>query len=130
MASDARPARSLRWRVPLLAQEQAQVVARLIAGGGQSVDYFVNFAATLGYTVTITQFAPFRAGISAVGQPLCNNAWAFAWQVNAPEFSVDDFAVGTGSVGEPLATWGSTVLQCELQRLAPAHTTVLFNYAD
>ncbi len=113
---------------PLLSQSQAQVVARLTARGkNQSQAYFVNFADALGYDITITQFAPFRAGVSTAGQPCCNAAWAYAWQVNAPQFSIDYFTAGDAA-GEPLASWGSTVLQCEIERLAPAHTTVIFNY--
>lgn len=113
---------------PTIALRQAQVTARFIAGGGQSIAYFVNFAKTLGYDITIEQFAPFRVGASRVGTPLYGEAWAFAWQVNAPEFSISYFAVDVSAVGEPLATWGNTVLQCELRRLVPAHTTVIFNY--
>jgi uncharacterized protein YmfQ (DUF2313 family) len=115
---------------PTLALRQAQVLARFTADGGQTVDYFIRIAATLGYDITITQFAPFRVGVSTVGSPLYGDAWAFAWQVNVPQFTIDYFAVGKGTVGEPLATWGNTVLQCELQRLSPAHTTVIFNYSS
>ncbi|HTI79842.1 MAG TPA: putative phage tail protein [Acetobacteraceae bacterium] len=114
---------------PTTALRQAQVTARFIAGGGQSIAYFVNFAKTLGYDITITQFSPFRVGASTVGSPLYGEAWAFVWQVNAPQFSISYFSVGIGAAGEPLATWGNTVLQCELRRLAPAHTTVIFNYS-
>lgn len=113
---------------PTVALRQAQVAARFSAGGGQSIAYFVGFAKTLGYDITITQFAPFAAGRGRAGTPLYGEAWAHAWQVNAPEFSISYFLAGVGSAGEPLATWGNTVLQCELQRLAPAHTTVIFNY--
>jgi uncharacterized protein YmfQ (DUF2313 family) len=114
---------------PTIALRQAQVTARFTAGGGQSIAYFVNFAKTLGYDITITQFSPFRVGVSTVGTPLYGEAWAFAWQVNAPQFTISYFGVSISAVGEPLATWGNTVLQCELQRLAPAHTTVIFNYS-
>jgi uncharacterized protein YmfQ (DUF2313 family) len=112
---------------PTLTQEQAQVVARFVAGGGQSVDYFVNFAATLGYDITITQFAPSRFG-RPFGQQFGGVAWAFAWQINAPQFTVDYLTFGNSTFGQPFSSWGTTVLQCELQRLAPAHTTVLFSY--
>jgi uncharacterized protein YmfQ (DUF2313 family) len=114
---------------PTIALRQAQVTARFISGGGQSPPYFVNFAKTLGYDVTVEQFSPFRVGANTVGQPLYGADWAFAWQVNAPQFSISYFAVDVSAVGEPLATWGNTVLQCELRRLAPAHTTVIFNYS-
>jgi len=115
---------------PALAQEQAQVVARFIAGGGQSIAYFTAFAATLGYDITITQFAPFRVGVSTVGSPLYGDAWAFAWQVNAPNVTVDFFVVGNSQIGSPLQAFTNTVLECELARLSPAHTTVIFNFVS
>ena len=114
---------------PTVQQRQQQVNARFVASGGQSVPYFVTLAANLGYAVTITEFAPFRVGVSSVGEALSNGAaWENAWQVNAPTFTIEYFTVGRDAVGEPLAQWGNTVLQCEMQRLAPAHTTVTFRY--
>jgi uncharacterized protein YmfQ (DUF2313 family) len=112
---------------PTIALRQAQVAARFIAGGGQSIAFFVGFAKTLGYDITITQFAPSRFG-RPFGSPFGGVAWAFAWQVNAPQFTVATFNFGTGNFGDPFASWGNTVLQCELQRLSPAHTIITFNY--
>lgn len=115
---------------PTIQQRQQQVNARFTASGGQTPAYFISLAASLGYTVTITQFSPFRVGINTVGQPLYGTAWAYAWQVNAPQFTIEYFAVDRDAVGEPLASWGNTVLQCELKRVAPAHTVLIFNYAS
>jgi uncharacterized protein YmfQ (DUF2313 family) len=116
--------------LPTLAQQQAQVLARFTASGGQSISYFVNFAKALGYDISIAQYAPFRAGASRAGQPDCSQEWAFAWRVNAPAVSIFYFSAGTGSAGEPLASWGNLVLQCEIERLSPAHTKVIFGYSD
>ncbi|HVB67991.1 MAG TPA: putative phage tail protein [Acetobacteraceae bacterium] len=113
--------------LPTIEQEQAQVVARLVGRGGASVPYFIQFAANLGYAITITLFKPFRFG-DPFGTPLYGDAWAFAWQVNAPAFTVNYFQFGRSRMGEPFASWGNTALQCEMQRLAPAHTTVFFSY--
>ena len=104
---------------------QQQVAARFVAGGGQSVAFFVGFAATLGYPITITQFTPSRFH-RGFGQPFGGVDWAHAWQVNAPTFTVERFAFGRDAFSEPFATWDNTVLFCEIRRLAPAHTTVLF----
>jgi uncharacterized protein YmfQ (DUF2313 family) len=112
---------------PTIEARRAQVVARFEATGGQSAQYFINFAATLGYTITIDQFAPFRAGYNRAGDPDNSEAWAFAWRVNAPLFTVAFFHVGSSAVGEPLASWGSSVLECELERMSPAHTTLIIN---
>jgi uncharacterized protein YmfQ (DUF2313 family) len=104
----------------------AQVVSRLTATGGQSIAYFTAVALALGYAITITQFVPSRFG-KAFGTLFGGTAWAFAWQVNAPTFTIDTLQFG-GSFGTSFASWGNTVLQCELQRYAPAHTLVLFSY--
>lgn len=113
---------------PTVTLRQAQVTARLIAGGGQSIAYFVNFAKTLGYDITVTQFAPARADALRADEPVYDPAWAFAWQVNAPEFTIEYFCADTGNADDPLATWGNTVLICEMNRLAPAHSTIIFNF--
>lgn len=113
--------------VPTLQVRQQQVAARFIANGGQSQAYFVALAAALGYPITITQFTAFRCG-QTLGQPLNGIGWAYAWQINAPTFVVDYFLLGHNECGDPLALWGNGVLQCELERLAPAHTVLIFNY--
>jgi uncharacterized protein YmfQ (DUF2313 family) len=114
---------------PTIQQRRNQVVARFANGGGQSIPYFINFAAQLGYTITITQFAPARVGQSRVGQPLCGTDWAFAWQVNAPLNTVYKSRVGTARAGDPLVAWGNAVLECELRAIMPAHTIPIFAYA-
>jgi uncharacterized protein YmfQ (DUF2313 family) len=112
---------------PTIEQRRAQVVSRLTATGGQSIAYFKAVAAALGYAITITQFVPSRFG-KTFGSLFGGTAWAFAWQVNAPSFTVTTFQFG-GSFGSAFAQWGNNVLQCELQTYAPAHTAVLFSYS-
>lgn len=96
---------------PTVEARQDQVTARFIAGGGQSAAFFVSFAKALGYDITITQFVPSRFG-RPFGSPFGGIPWAFTWQVNASSSSE-----------------GNAVLECELQRLAPAHTIVIFSYS-
>lgn len=111
---------------PTIELRRSQVVARLTDPGGCSIAYFVAYAAALGYDITIDQFRPRRFG-DPFGQPMNGLAWAFAWQVDVPEFTTTSRKFGD-AFGEPFATWGSTVLLCELQRLAPAHTTIIFSF--
>ena len=87
---------------PTLQQRQAQVLARLTDSGGSSIAYFTAFAATLGFPITISEFAPATAGRLRAGQPVRGTAWAFAWQVNAPAVSVTVFRAGMSAAGEPL----------------------------
>jgi uncharacterized protein YmfQ (DUF2313 family) len=113
---------------PTLQQRQDQVVARLTNAGGQSIPFFVGYAKSLGYSVTITQFTPFRVGQQRAGDAVGIVDWAFAWRVNAPASTVVYFTAGRGTAGQPLASWGNEVLQCELTEIKPAHTEVLFAY--
>lgn len=111
-----------------IAQRRAALVARLTMLGGQSKAYFIALAASLGYTVTITEFRPFRAGQSRSGDPVATN-WQFAWQVNAPLNTVTPFRAGNAVAGDQVNSWGNKLLECVLSRFKPAHTTVVFAYS-
>lgn len=108
------------------AERRAALVARLTTLGGQSPAYFIALAASLGYAVTITEFRPFTVS-SAVSMPINSEQWRFVWQVNSTLNTVRRFAV-TGTVNDPLASWGNAMLECAISRLKPAHTQVLFAY--
>ncbi len=108
------------------AQRRTSLHARITTLGGQSRAYFITLAERLGYTVTITEFDPHTVS-DDVEQPIHGQAWAFAWQVNAPQNTVGTLSV-TDSVADPLAWWGNEVLECVISRLKPAHTNVLFAY--
>lgn len=86
----------------------AQVVARFISGGGQSVPYFISLLASLGFTASVTEYTPARCGM-ALNAPLYNDDWAFAWTVE---------------IGPP-TTAPALVAACELRRMQPAHTNAV-----
>lgn len=104
------------------------LVARLANLGGQSRQFFIDLAAHLGYTATITEFRPFQVGENAVGDALHGDPWIFAWQVNTAAGQVREFRVNESAAGDALRSWGDQLLECVLTRLKPAHTTVLFAY--
>lgn len=112
-----------------IAQQRQQIVARLTDSGGQSAPYFVQLAGALGYTVTVTNDAPFRCGQSRAGHHVGNHDWFFAWAVHAPAFTTVPFLVGQSTAGEPLVTFGNAVLECELAARAPAQSILKFLYA-
>lgn len=113
---------------PTLIQQRQQIVARLTNSGGQSAPYFIGLAAALGYTITITNDAPFRCGQSRVGDHLGSSDWFFLWTVHAPEFTTQPFLVGQSTAGDPLGSTGNAVLQCEIEEAMPAHTVLQFNF--
>lgn len=106
------------------------IIAKLTLIGGQSRQFFIDLAAALGYTITITEFQEFQAGFSCAGDPCCGEAWAYAWQVNGPEVTVRVFLCGQNSSGDRLRTWGNEKLECAITQRKPAHTHVLFAYGD
>lgn len=108
-------------------QRRTQVVGRLSSAGGQSVAYFLDVVARLGYTgASIEQYAPFRVGRDVVGAPLRDQAWAFAWRLNLPDLRVFYFEAGISAAGQALEIISNGVATCVINALAPAHTVVFY----
>ncbi|XFB08770.1 YmfQ family protein [Azotobacter salinestris] len=104
------------------------LLAKLTATGGQSPAYFIEVARALGYEVNISEFRPFRAGLSQAGDPLTSGDWVHTWRLNTHETTVIAFRAGLSVAGEPLRTWGNDPLECKIDQLKPAHTIVLYGY--
>jgi uncharacterized protein YmfQ (DUF2313 family) len=113
---------------PSIEQRQAAVRAKFGARGALTKDYFIALAAALGFSVTITEFSPASVG-RPCGLPLCGAAWAFAWEVSAPEITTFYSAVGHSAVGDPLTSYDAGELVCRITRDAPAETTVFFVFS-
>jgi uncharacterized protein YmfQ (DUF2313 family) len=113
---------------PSLEQRQAAVRAKFGARGSMSIPFFIALAAELGFTITITEFAPFVVG-DPVGLPLYGPAWAFAWEVGAPMVATFHFSVGQSVAGDPLTSYDAPELICRISQNAPAETTVYFVFS-
>lgn len=111
-----------------LQERRSALLARLTNMGGQSRAFFIELAKYLGFTITITEFRQFRAGISRAGEPLCGDPWLHTWRVNAPQTTIVAFRSGVSGAGEPLRKWGNELLECVFGRVKPAHTVLLFGY--
>lgn len=98
---------------PSTAQRKAAVLAKFIATGGQSSEYFIAVAAALGYTITITELPT-----------------AYHWQINAPSITVSFFHLGIGVCGDFFWTTDNTELECRIRAIMPAHTVLTFNYTS
>lgn len=121
------PAPCMAGTSQTLQQRRNALVAQVAGIGDQSRQYFIDLAASAGFTITITEFRPFTVG-SRVNDPIYNEIWRVAWQVNAPQTTVEWFTVTSG-VNEGLRSWGNQLLECLISRLKPAHTKVLFAYS-
>lgn len=113
---------------PTLALRQRIVRARLAAQGGQSVPYYAGVAAALGFAIGITEYAPSRYDRRGYGLPRYGPDWTHAWLVTTTATVIEAAQYGSHRFGEPYRTWGSRVLECTLNGIKPAHTTLIFGY--
>ena len=109
-----------------LEQRLDSLYAKVINKGGQSIDYFIKLAKSLGYDITITEFSPYKVN-DPVNKPIYGKNWKFIWRGNAPEVTVTKSTVRS-RVNEPLAAWGNERLECSLSRFKPNHTKLIFSY--
>lgn len=113
--------------------EQRQKLAhqRWTARGGQSIPYMIETARKLGVEVTIEEFWPSRAGILRAGHRLRPEGSQFVWRVNIPGLmTVIKFRAGVSRAGHRLGTFELSSIECELRRVKPAHTHVVFSYGE
>lgn len=111
-------------------QERLQFVALAMRErAGISIDWLQQYAELAGYQVTITEFLPFRAGLSRTGDALTNGDWIYAFTVHAAGEIVRRFCAGRSTAGEKLRDWGEGPLECIINKYKPAHAVALFAYA-
>ena len=67
--------------------------------------------------------------MNKVGQKIGSEGIAFSWLVTGPATQVQYFKAGFGTTGQRLATVLNNVLQCEIDRLKPAQTTVYYDFS-
>jgi len=113
---------------PSIQQRQAAVRAKWGARGALTIAYFVALAANLGFTITITEFAPFVVDMPC-DEPLHEPEWAYVWEVNAPQITTFYFSVDESSVDDPLETYDAGELVCRITADAPAETLVFFTFS-
>lgn len=114
-------------------QERRQnVLAKMAATGGVSRPYFINLAASMGYTITITEPRAFQVGVNRCGDRLYTPDIQWVWQVNVLSAATPAYHFRTGSsvVGEPLLAFGESVLESMFNDLKPAFTFCYFTYEE
>lgn len=92
---------------PTQAQRQASVAARFTAVGNANAQFYIDYAAKLGYTITVSTNVPFRIGLNRIGDPIQDWNWYFALTISGP--SID------------------AVIECELRAIAGAEIALIFS---
>lgn len=109
------------------ASRRTFLAAKLNEVGGQSKQYFIDLAASLGYTITIDEFSPATV-MSDVMTMLFNTEWRFVWRVNSTANSNYRQSTVMDTVMDAFASWGNADFEAAIREDAPAHTFVLFFY--
>ena len=114
-----------------IAERQARVVVKLQEPGGMSKGYFLNLATVLGCKdVTITEFGPTNCGMTCE-VAVMDEQFRFLWKVNLPHQVNNHTAFTVGArCDERLDRYAFGALECQLMRLKPAHTQVIFTYKE
>lgn len=113
-----------------LQERRSAVVAKITARGGSTLAWFQALAVSLGYTVTIETYKPFRAGISRCGDRLNGGASVrYYWRVRVSGPRTTLFRTGASQAGDKLGKIArATDLECRLTKLKPAHTYLIVSY--
>jgi len=94
-----------------LQQRRNALMGVLTTERSLSKQFYTDIAERLGFTITITELPN------------------WTWQVNAAiGANTVYFRVGSSTMGEPLVSSENNLLECVMQALKPAHTSVIFNY--
>lgn len=129
-----------------LASRRADLVAKMTLLGAQSRAFFINTAAAIGYTITITEYSPYMAGVSRVGDRSgiynpddpTRNYWTlgppeirYYWTVHVNALKLIYFRCNSSQCGiDRLLEIGiASDLECLFDRWAPAHTKIIYDYS-
>jgi uncharacterized protein YmfQ (DUF2313 family) len=125
-----------------IAARQAALIKRMTHIGAQSREYFINLAAEIGYTITISEYSPWMVGYSEVGET-SDGLGYWRWEIGEPEIRF----YWTVKLGPTNVTWWQygkaeigvdphcdieffEDIECLFRRLKPAHTYLIFNYSE
>lgn len=111
-----------------LDQRQRLAHQRWTATGGQSLPYLIETAARLGEIIEIEEFWPSDIGVLEAGGDLIADGEQFVWLVKLADRGEETFNTGAGQAGDPLGWVHLSDIECELRRIAHAHTTPVFSY--
>jgi uncharacterized protein YmfQ (DUF2313 family) len=100
--------------VQTMEERRAAIVSALNSVGGNTLDYFLGLADSMGITITIEEASAFEVGRDGMGDSIGGDEWYFVWHV---------FASASLSAAQ------QQLLECTFRRFAPAHTVPTFEYA-
>lgn len=115
--------------VQTIMQRQKRLAAKVNGYGGINESFYRRQLDALGYPeVTITQYQ--NAETNPRPDLATDDDYRFLWAVNIPASANIDVMTCISSCNDSLRTWGDTVIECVIDKLAPSHSEVIFTYSD
>ena len=113
--------------VQTLRQRQQRLDAKANVAGGINEQFYRNQLNALGYTTaTIEQFQ----NLDSTPDPEWGEFWRYYWRVNIPADANVHWQTCSSTCDSAIRTWGDTVAECVIDKLAPSHTVVVFAYPE
>ncbi|EHJ8971188.1 DUF2313 domain-containing protein [Salmonella enterica] len=107
---------------------QQAILAKLAFSGGQSAQFYISLAKSMGYEISLNVFRQARTGLSHCGDALNGDDWPACMEVLVDDVSYIAARCRANYCGDPLRVWGNRRLVCTINRQAQSHTAVLFHY--
>lgn len=115
-----------------LTQRRKRLDSKLNLIGGINEAFYRAQLDSLGYTeATITRYpkSAFTC-VSNCTDSLFTNEWRYYWRVNIPASAQISPMTCVDNCTDSIRSWGDTVVECVLTKLAPSHTYVIFLYTE
>lgn len=111
-----------------LIARRAAVLQRMSAPLGQTEVDIENAVKSFGLDCVVESHRESLAGEAAIGDLLTNEAWSHSLTIHLPDPPVVFFEAEWSGAGDPIAEDVSSAVECAVQRLAPAHAALVFEY--
>lgn len=113
-----------------ISERRAMLQFKVRARGGLSLPYFLEMAETLGYEgVTMGNYYPMSCDDSC-DAAVRDEGWRGAWYVNRPDPTLHVMMSCEDNSDEVVDAYKTGPLECQINRLKPADTTVVFTYEE
>jgi uncharacterized protein YmfQ (DUF2313 family) len=113
-----------------LVARRAAVVRKINAPVGHTNEAIASVVHAFGLPCTVESHRVAAAGLAEIGDELTDEAWANSLTVHLPDPPVVWFEADWSGAGDPLAEYVGEQLECAVERVAPAHLVLVFQYDE
>lgn len=118
--------------LPTVEERRLALVQQIVTRGtSQTPAYFEGLAAALGYEgARVREYLPWTC-VDPCDEPITTSDWRHVWAIESLPAERITYFTCMAPCTEPLANWSAIeALSCVINRLKPAHTVCLFDFAE